>query len=169
MNDAGESPAKMLRATFRLGGRTYGVDIGEVLVATALLGAVLWHFYVTVSASSRFTNLMMVVPATVLFGVLYLLLVWNAVFRIGDGAEAPRPRPPVGQNIVWLMVAFGLYVAALPVLGFDVGSAILTAVYLLLLGERRLPLILGYSAAVGATIGLLMVHALSPDAPTIFF
>lgn len=99
------------------------------------------------SASATVRNLVLVLPASVLSLVLCVIVAVGA-FR-GDGAAEPEragePEAPATLlerfKPALLMALFALYIATLPWLGFDVGSAVFVAVALLLDGERRLWLI----------------------------
>lgn len=120
-------------------------------------------------ASASFRNLVLVLPASVLSLVL-CAIVAIAAFR-GDRTTAPEAtsgdeadaKAPLLDRLkpALLMALFALYIATLPWLGFDVGSAVFVAAALLLDGERRLWLIA--PVAIGfALVATLLFRWLLP-------
>jgi hypothetical protein len=104
------------------------------------------------SASAKFKNLVLVLPASVLSLFLCLIVAWSA---LRHGAD-PSDESPAGDTTLpvtlldrfrpaILMALFALYILTLPWLGFDVGSAAFVAAALLLDGERRITIILPVS------------------------
>lgn len=120
-------------------------------------------------ASGSFRNLVLVLPASVLSLILCAIVAVGA-FRSartaepepasGDEAEAEAPLLERLKPAL-LMALFALYIATLPWLGFDVGSAVFVAAALMLDGERRLWLVA--PVAVGfALVATLLFRWLLP-------
>lgn len=104
------------------------------------------------SASGKFKNLVLVLPASVLSLILCLIVAWGVLRNGTDMINAPSidgatPKATLLERFrpALLMALFALYVLTLPLLGFDVGSAAFVAAALLLDGERRLLIIVSVS------------------------
>jgi len=154
-----------------IGGQRYRIDLGDIAMATAMLAFLWWHLYVTLSASTRLHNVMLIVPATCFFAILWMLIVGAAVAREEPNGKAPDlvARAPIGARIIGLMALLGVFIAAIPIAGLDLGGAIFTIACLLLLGERNLISMVLYSIGLGAFLGYVLRHGLSSQIPLIFF
>ena len=153
---------------FLLAGREIRFDWGNVAVAVGLACFVGWYLTETVQASTALHNLLLILPLSImLFGLLAAVLLLTV--RVGAKglplAERNSIRLPIGWKIPVLMLWFGLYVATLPGLGFDVGSMLFCAACLITQGERRLLGLAGFSILFGLLIGFAMSSGVVPDAP----
>jgi hypothetical protein len=134
----------------------YTVDWGHLIFLAVIGGAVLWYFLDAVSVSLNIHNLLLVAPLSVLALCLCLVILPQCFRRTDDvvvsssgpdmhgGASAlhsssARNLVPIGG----LVLALGLYVSLLDVIGFDIASWLFVLAVMLICGERRpLPLVL---------------------------
>lgn len=141
----------------------YVIDWGHLIFLAAIGAWVLWYLLDAVSASLNIHNLLLVAPLSVVALCLCLVIVPQCFRRAGEfeaqpsapephGASAPGPHAasalgsmslrnlaPVGA----LVVALGLYVSLLNVVGFDVATWLFVLATMVICGERRwLPLAL---------------------------
>ena len=79
--------------------------------------------------------------------------------RVTEAESGIPDRMPVGRtrDAIAVIIAFVLFVAALPVIGFDLSTLFFIAAILIYLGERRAVWVAGLSLAiaVGLTVGAL--------------
>jgi putative tricarboxylic transport membrane protein len=123
-------------------------------IAFLLCLAVLVALYCldAIGASTDILNLIFVLPVAVV--VLALCLVQLVVvIRSATGAERSDPVSAMAPVIA----LFTAYVLLLPGLGFDLGTMLFIAAFLWLKGERRWPLLVGYS--IGFAIVLTIVFS----------
>ncbi len=133
--------------------------LGFVAVLGAFVG---WYLWGSVAASPTFENLLLVGPVAVLGLVLVVFIIAQTLLRGNRVTEAESGIPdrmPVGRtrDAIAVIIAFVLFVAALPVIGFDLSTLFFIAAILIYLGERRAVWVAGLSLAiaVGLTVGAL--------------
>jgi hypothetical protein len=137
-------------------GSRYTVDWGHLIFLTIIGGAILWYLLDAISVSLNIHNLLLVGPISVLALCLCLVIVPQCFRRAGEvelGSSAPdmhggasalhssnvRNLLPIGG----LVLALGLCVSLLDVIGFDVATWLFVLAVMLICGERRpLPLVL---------------------------
>lgn len=134
-----------------------------------MLAFLAWYLWDATAASPTFSNLILIAPVGAA-ALILLLYIGTAEITGCDGvpkmspsdqnelpAEAAPSRFRAGsrRTIALLMGLFGLFVAAIPYLGFDAASFLFVVATLWLLGERRvifmLSLALGISAGISVT------------------
>lgn len=134
------------------------VDWGHVLLVLVLAAVTAFYLADSWEASARVRNLILVLPASILSFVLCAAV----LARIFTGVEAAgvTSRPDVAgsaepfvsrMKTPLTMALFAAYIASLPWLGFDVGTALFMTAMLLLDGVRN-PILL---------VGLPLVFALA--------
>jgi hypothetical protein len=135
----------------------YTVDWGHLIFLTVIAAAVFWYFLDAMSVSLNIHNLLLVAPLSVLALCLCLVILPQCFRRTDDGvvssstpdvhgggasalhASNIRSLLPIGG----LVLALGLYVSLLDVIGFDVATCLFVLAVMLICGERRpLPLVL---------------------------
>ncbi|WP_142846464.1 tripartite tricarboxylate transporter TctB family protein [Telmatospirillum sp. J64-1] len=148
---------------------------GDIGFASAMAAFTLWYLFDSYHASSRTTNLVLILPV----GILVLALAVGIALRpflVGrktavEAAPAPTeetvadPAPVTeqAQDKPWasigVMILFAAYICAIPFAGFDVSSAVFLAISLFQDGERR-PLVLLVGPilfAAAATLAFKMI------------
>jgi hypothetical protein len=130
----------------------YVIDWGHLIFLAAIGAWVLWYLLDAISASLNIHNLLLVAPLSVVALCLCLVVLPQCFRRAGEfeaqpsapdahalGSMSLGKLAPVGG----LVVALGLYVSLLNVIGFDVGTWLFVLATMLICGERRwLPLAL---------------------------
>jgi putative tricarboxylic transport membrane protein len=147
-------------------------DWEHVLFATMLLGFVVWYLATATAASPTFSNLMLIAPVGAVAIVLIVFIVLAEVFgrssaaTIGPSGQLEKSSPAAQERfrsgavgtIVALIVLFGLFVVAIPYVGFDIATFAFTLATLWLLGERGI--VFSLSIALG-TAAVLSIAALT--------
>ena len=146
-------------------GRTHAADREHLFFLALLLAFVVWYLWTSAAASPTFSNLILIAPVGAVAAGLLLYLA--AVEIIGPCAPAamstdgtgPAAHAPQGRfrtssigTVLTLMVLFGVFVAAMPYVGFDVSTFFFTLATLWLLGERRV--VFSLALALGTAIAL---------------
>lgn len=152
-------------------GRAHGADREHLVVLALILGFVVWYLWTATAASPTFSNLILIAPVGV---VAIALLLYIAAVEISGprtraqlppAAEAERAAHAPQQRfrtssigaVVTLMAFFGVFVAAMPYVGFDISTFFFTLATLWLLGERRVvfSLVLALGTAIAVSIAAL--------------
>lgn len=142
------------------------IEWGHCALLIGIAALTGWYLFDAWSASPRTRNLILILPVSVIVGVLIVIIAAGVVARAlgrSPGAEPDSDaslsdvsaEAPLGrlQPLV-LMGLFALYILTLPTFGFDVGAALFVFLALLAEGERR-PLLLALYPpcfAAGATL-----------------
>jgi hypothetical protein len=159
--------------------RQHATDWEHIGFLAALLAFIVWYLYDATAASPTFSNLILVGPVAALAIVLALYIgaveifgqhVAPALSAIGKTEAAAENSPSrfragsVG-TIMLLMSCFGLFVIAIPYLGFDVATFAFIAATLWLLGERRILFILSLALGISAGISIAALTLLTFPIP----
>lgn len=133
----------------------YAVDWGHLIFLAAIGAWVLWYLLDAVSASLNIHNLLLVAPLSVVALCLCLVILPQCFRRAGEVEAQPSAPGPHGASALGslslrklapvggLVVALGLYVSLLDVIGFDVATWLFVLATMVICGERRwLPLAL---------------------------
>lgn len=131
-------------------------DWGHLALVVLIAGVVGAYLLDTIQASAATDNLILILPAALVALGLCAFLVIGILRR----TQAPGDQSPLGGTPA-LMGLFALYIITLPVVGFDVGSAVFVAAALLVDGERR-PVNLILVPVVFAVLVTLAFRALVP-------
>ncbi|MFC4172569.1 tripartite tricarboxylate transporter TctB family protein [Microvirga sp. GCM10011540] len=143
--------------------------IGATIFALAVAASFAGYAFDVVSKARGATDSMMIVPAAGI-GIAALIAAviedWRAPARRHDAYEAAAGK---AQDIRALsfMAALAVYVAAIPFAGFDIASFVFLATALLIQGERRPIVVLGFSLACAVVVVWTFVSALDVPLPTI--
>jgi putative tricarboxylic transport membrane protein len=114
-----------------------------VLIALALLTG--WYLYDAYSASTHVMNLILIVPLSSAIFVLCSIEFVAQLRAPASPASGELPEEPPLMSMVPVILLFIAYVLSLDFLGFDVGTMLFIAGFLLLQGERSIKWIAGYS------------------------
>ncbi len=147
----------------------------EHLAVLAVFAAfVVWYVRDCVRASPTIDNLLLIVPAG---GAAAVLLAVVAFRILNDARRARRAvHGPLANTVdgrwsrktLSVIVAFAIYIAALPFAGFDVATFLFVGGVLVALGERR-PLVAGgFALAVAVALSAAALATLSSPLPTAF-
>jgi hypothetical protein len=128
-----------------LGGSKIAVDVPHLAFVSAIVGWCVWFCRDAWLAQADVENLIMIVPAAVAAGVLYVFVAAGCFKVVGraDGFGTRRPlHTGVGVKIAGTMALLAALVVAGPLVGFDIASFVYILATLLLLGERRILILL---------------------------
>jgi hypothetical protein len=128
-----------------LGGSKIAVDVPHLAFVTAIVAWCVWFCRDAWLARADVENLIMIVPASVAAGMLYIFVAAGCFRVVGHAASFETRRPldsGVGVKIAGTMALLAALVVAGPLIGFDVASFVYILATLLLLGERRITVLL---------------------------
>lgn len=142
--------------------------LGFVVVLGVFMG---WYLWNSAAASATFENLFLVGPVSVLGLVLVAIVIGLTIFQINAtpaAAGAIPDRLPVGRtrDAIAAIIAFLVFVAAAPVIGFDLSTFFFMAAVMWYLGERRIVWIGGISLAVAVLLTVGALATLTYPLPT---
>ena len=128
-----------------LRGSRIAVDVPHLAFVTAIAASCVWFCRDAWLAQAEVENLIMIVPASVAAAILYVFVAAGCFRLVGrtDGFETRRPLDGgVGLKIAGTMALLAGLVIAGPLIGFDIASFAYILATLLLLGERRIIVLL---------------------------
>jgi len=128
-----------------LGGSKIAVDVPHLAFVTAIVAWCVWFCRDAWLAQADVENLIMIVPAAVAAGILYVFVAGSCFSVVGhtDKFETRRSlERGVGLKIAGTMALLAALVIAGPLIGFDIASFAYILATLLLLGERRIAALL---------------------------
>jgi putative tricarboxylic transport membrane protein len=142
--------------------------LGFVVAIGCFVGWFLWN---SASASSTFQNLILIGPMAVLGLAIVLFIVVQTLLdgdRIDEGPAGITTRLITGRtrDAVAVIIAFLLFVTALPFVGFDLATALFMAAVLIYLGERRVVWVLALSLGVAVVLTAGALATLTYPLPT---
>ncbi|MDF2997073.1 MAG: hypothetical protein K0R27_2710 [Xanthobacteraceae bacterium] len=157
----------------RIGGHSYKVDYGHLVLVTGIAGAVVWYLIDARGVSTSVNNLLLVQPTAIFALLMYALIVPQCFQRetaeplVREPAEydplAPQ-LPSERSDIIRMGLlggALGLMVFLLDTIGFDVAIFLFTAAAMAICGERRPVRLLLYTLAV-TVVAIYGFRALIP-------
>lgn len=125
----------------------HGIDRGHVTLIVVMMAVVGHYLWDTVSASQSAINLLLVPLVSLITLALLLSLLARALLGHGPPVAVAEPTgadpTPTWHTPAYLAI-FALYVSLLVPLGFDVATCAFVAAALILKGERRVAMLLGY-------------------------
>lgn len=131
-------------------------DWGHLLLLLVIVTIVVAYLLDARSTSLKSNNLLLVQPASILALLLAALIVPQLFRRVAPGetpdAQARRAGMMDLLRVGLMATALGFFVFSLETVGFDIATFIFTAVGLRICGERRIWLIVAYSAVFTAAI-----------------
>lgn len=155
------------------------IDWGHLLLLAGFATFVVWYYEDAQNASIEIENTILIVPATVMALVLcaFVALQTIRISRIDEPqraplqAVAPNSDPKTASIVgpVCYMVALGIYVFILEMIGFDVATAAFVAAAMVISGERRPHVIVGFSIVFAALCVYALKLVLPLHLPTLFF
>lgn len=146
------------------------------LLLAVLAGVLIWYLADNYGASSRFTNLLFVVPVGMVGLGLILLVVIGVLINIRDDArdsgekewaEAGEKVGKVQPSTVAMMVLFAAYAISAEYIGFDLASFLFIFCALLLNGERRWFFLIVFPAIFTAILTWLFRFGVPVPLPTL--
>lgn len=137
--------------------------LGHAVLLIAISGWLIWYAADTWQASQRLENVVLILPSAVLglcLTITLLVLEVRASRKTTSDAgenDGPREEAPDDLHVsLALMCLLGAYVGTMSWIGLDVATFFFVAFSLVLLNERRLLVILGFSAGFTVlTIGAM--------------
>ncbi len=131
------------------------VDWGHLALLTFISGVVLAYLLDARATSLKINNLLLVEPAAII-ALIFVALVLPQCFRRVSEEKAAEPvrKETLSElgKVAALAAAFGAFVISLETVGFDVATFLFTAFGIYVCGERKLWLILLFSAIFTAVI-----------------
>ena len=112
---------------------THLIFLALTAIAT---GYVAWS---SVAASSRFDNLVVVVPAAVALAILITFILAQTLLRKSEasgGEDAPKDHSATIADLI-LLAVFAVFCLALTTMGFDIATFLFVWAGIVLGGERR--------------------------------
>lgn len=131
------------RPQLTIGGRTIAVDLPHLAFVTAIAAWCAWFCQDAWRAQKGVENLILIVPASAMAMILYIVVAASCIHIVPPKDHPPAaPRRPLApgmaSKIIGTMALLAAYVVCAPLFGFDVASFIYILTMLLLLGERRI-------------------------------
>ena len=128
----------------RAGSRYVSVDLPHLLVLLGIVAFCAWYLQDARDASTDTQNLLLIEPAAIL-GFIFAALILKDIVTISAAPAVLPPRQPLPPStiakVLGSMAMLGGYVAVIPYLGFDAATAAYVCGSLLVLGERRIVLL----------------------------
>jgi hypothetical protein len=122
------------RPQLTIGGRTIAVDLPHLAFVTAIAAWCAWFCQDAWRAQKGVENLILIVPASAMAMIIHIVPPQDH-----PPAAPRRPLAPgMASKIIGTMALLAAYVVCAPLFGFDVASFIYILTMLLLLGERRI-------------------------------
>jgi hypothetical protein len=128
-----------------LAGSKIAVDVPHLGFVSAITGWCAWFCRDAWLSQADVENLIMIVPAAAAAALLYVFVAAGCL-RVVDATDVSEMRRPldrgIGAKIAGTMTLLAALVIAGPLIGFDVASFVYILATLLLLGERRIIVLL---------------------------
>ncbi|MGE4218735.1 MAG: tripartite tricarboxylate transporter TctB family protein [Alphaproteobacteria bacterium] len=144
---------------------------GHVALLIAVAMVVIWYLRDTYTASHQIGNLVFVLPVSVIaLALCAVVLVQTVRGRAEEEADAVVPKSRIERYGAGLMMAlFALFVLGSDRIGFDVCAYLFIALAILVQGEKRPLMVLGYPALFVAIITYGFKAVVPVPMPTVFF
>ena len=144
----------------------------RVLFTSALGAACLWYLRDAAAQSTHATNLVLLLPATLIAVLLCVAVIAEDVVQSRRLASAEDKAKVVGAKLDWrvpvLMILVGAYVTVTMTIGaIDVATFAFVAAALTLLGERRAWVVAAFSGGFSFAVVWGLEVTLSYDVPTL--
>jgi hypothetical protein len=128
-----------------LGGSRIAVDLPHLAFVSAITGWCAWFCRDAWLSQADVENLIMIVPAAAAAVILYVFVAAGCFKVVGPAHDLETRRPlqrGVGVKIAGTMALLAALVVAGPLIGFDIAAFVYILATLLLLGERRIMVLL---------------------------
>ena len=154
----------------QLAGRRISIDWPHALFVTAIAGWCEWYFLDARAASADVQNLVLIRPLAILVAILWIMILRETIrFAPAARAQASPQREeldaPTALKIFGSMGLLGLYVASMSAIGLDLATFLYVLATLLLLGERRLAVLLAVPLVFTAIVVLAFDRLLATPLP----
>jgi len=120
------------------------VDWAHLATLALLLSWVIWYWLDARSVSTDILNLLLVQPAAALASLLIVMILPQC---LTTAQHRPTMTASQRTSIILLMLSFSLFVIMMFTVGVDIAVFLFTAACLLIFGERRWLVVLGFSLA----------------------
>lgn len=159
----------------RIGSYRITADWDHVGVATGLMAFCAWYFFDARAVSNRLDNLLLIAPMSLAAVVLYAVILSQEI-KLGRVQTADTE--PSTFQLDWLrnnwripvfMALLGIYVFTMRILGFDLATFLFMLLSLVLQGERRWPMLVGYSLIFAVVVTWFFKTMLTVSVPTLFW
>lgn len=139
---------------------------GNLLFSLALASVFFYYAHGVHAAARGPTDWVLVVPVAGI-GIASLLVVAGTkiVDWYREREQVQEVRQSVKLQTLTFMALLVVYVATLPIVGFDLGSFIFLALALYIQGETRWWMLLGSGALVSISVALIFVELLNVRLP----
>jgi len=140
----------------------------DLLVLLGLALFTSWYLYQAWSASSKIENLIFILPVA---AITLLLCAFEAIKQLGSKTVNQAENEEQQESVLSVLPVMGLfaaYVLTLEWLGFDLGTVLFIAAFLLIQGERRPAWLVAYSLVFGALVALFFSNMLPYPMPMTF-
>jgi len=140
----------------------------DLLVLLGLALFTSWYLYQAWSASSKIENLIFILPVA---AITLLLCAFEAIKQVCSKAVNQAENEEQQESVLSVLPVMGLfaaYVLTLEWLGFDLGTVLFIAAFLLIQGERRPAWLVAYSLVFGALVALFFSNMLPYPMPMTF-
>ncbi|KAA0012915.1 tripartite tricarboxylate transporter TctB family protein [Billgrantia pellis] len=147
----------------------HGFPLGSVLFSLSLVALFGYYAHDVHAAARGVTDWLLIVPAAGIGITALLVTVGTQVidwYRQSDAAKHAEGDASALPAVLF-MGLLTLYVATIPIIGFDLGSLLFLCLALYLQGEKRWWVMVGFSALVSGIIVLLFVKLLGIRLPTL--
>ncbi|MCE9663214.1 tripartite tricarboxylate transporter TctB family protein [Halomonas sp. M5N1S17] len=141
--------------------------LGSVLFSLSLAAVFGYYAHGVHAAARGVTDWLLILPAAGIGITALLVIVGTNVIDWYRQRDAAAQEDPSTLPAVLFMGLLALYVALIPVIGFDLGSLLFLCLALYLQGEKRWWVIVGFGVVVSATIVLLFIELLGIRLPTL--
>jgi hypothetical protein len=149
------------------------VDLPHLALATVIAGWCAWLCFDAWRSRPGVENLILIAPASLAAVVLYVVVAAGCVRKLPAGEDAGSPRAKIASavmtKVVGSMTLLTVCVVASPLIGFDLGVFAFLVAMLLLLGERRLLVLLLFPALFCAVAIYCFAAILDTPLPLFFF
>ena len=136
--------------------------LADLGVLAGLAGFTIWYLLDAWKASASAENLILIVPIAT---IVLLLCLFDLITQLRTGVTKEHSEREPVLSILPVMGLFAAYVMTLEWLGFDVGTTLFVAGFLLLQGECRWVWVLGYSLCFGFLVALFFSNMLPYPMP----
>ncbi len=130
------------------------IDWGHLALLAFISAVVIAYLLDARATSLRINNLLLVQPAAIIALILVAMVLPQCFRHASDGESEPGKKETLSElgKVAALASGFGAFVVSLESAGFDVATFLFTAIGIYICGERKIWLILLFSAIFTAAI-----------------
>lgn len=150
---------------------------GHIIFVSLLVGYIVWYFFDSFFASSRISNLLLILPATVAAVILYVMVLFTEVkiSRIDRNEQlSPRTRKDKSDQKAllkkWIYaVAMALFLFFIPVIGFELSCFLFMSGMVRLLGARSWKIYILYPVIFSVVTSYIFIVLLNVSLKSLIF